>query len=106
MVSPDPRALRRPGIVHQVGAPGPRRLGPGRIDPAATGEGGYQGLVMEGATVRGAVLGALEVSRVSDSTFVEIVGRKAYRDTVPLRASCRLGPWSDGSPATEGRDPR
>ena len=75
----------------------PRRFAEGRVELSPTGTGGIQGLVLDGATVRGAVLGTLEVTRRSDSTFVSIVGTKAYRDTVPLAASCRLGPI----PATE-----
>jgi hypothetical protein len=73
---------------------GSRRFPVGRITLSPTGEGGTQGLVLEGATVRGAVLGALEVTRRSDSTFVDVVGTKAYQDTVPLEAVCRLGPIS------------
>jgi hypothetical protein len=73
---------------------GPGRFPEGRITLSPTGEGGTQGLVLEGATVRGAVLGALEVTRRSDSTFVDVVGTKAYQDTVPLEAVCRLGPIS------------
>ena len=71
---------------------GSSRFGEGRTDLSPTGEGGSQGLVLEGATVRGTVLGALDVSRHSDSTFIEFVGVKAYRDTVRLEAACRLGP--------------
>ena len=56
-----------------------------------TGEGGTQAIVLEGATVRGAILGELEVTRGSDSIIISIVGMKAYRDTVSLEAACRLG---------------
>lgn len=74
--------------------PGPRDQGRGdatRTALLAAGEGGAQGLVMEGATVRGSVLGSVEIVRHSDSTFVDIVGEKAYRDTVQMHATCRLG---------------
>jgi hypothetical protein len=73
---------------------GPRRFPTDRIRLSSTGEGGFQGLVLEGATVRGAVLGALQVTRRSDSTFIDVVGAKAHRDTVPLEAACRLSPIS------------
>lgn len=66
----------------------------GRTVLSPIGEGKTQGLVLEGATVRGTVLGALEVARGSDSTFISIVGTKAYRDTVSLEAACRLGQLS------------
>ena len=71
---------------------GPRPFPTGRTDLSPTGRGGIQGLVFDGSTVRGAVLGTLEVSRVADSTFIEVVGTKARADTVPLRMACRLGP--------------
>jgi hypothetical protein len=71
---------------------GPDDLPEGRTALSATGEGGFQGLVLEGATVRGSLMGTLEVTRHSDSSFIDLVGMKAHRDTVPLRATCRLGP--------------
>ncbi len=71
---------------------GPRRFPDGQVELSPTGTGGIQGLVLDGATVRGAVLGTLDVMSRSDSTFISIVGTKAYRDTVPLAAACRLGP--------------
>lgn len=40
--------------------------------------------------VRGAIEGTLEVSRNGDSTFVTITGQSVLRDTVPLRAHCRM----------------
>ena len=72
-----------------------RRLPVGRTPLSPPGERGAQALVLEGATVRGAVQGAVQLSRRADSTFLEIEGTKVYRDTVPLQAACRLGPSSD-----------
>jgi hypothetical protein len=63
----------------------------GRSTLSTTGAGDVRGIVLEGNTVRGAVLGDLEVSRTGDSTLIRIAGTKAYRDTVPLEATCRLG---------------
>lgn len=71
---------------------GPRRFPEGRTELTPAGSGGVQGVVLEGNTVRGAVLGALDVNRRSDSTFVTIAGTKARRDTVALNAACRLAP--------------
>lgn len=71
---------------------GRRRFPSGSTVLSPAGAGGIQGLVLEGATVRGAVLGTLVVTHRADSTFVDIAGTKAYRDTVPLEAGCQLGP--------------
>lgn len=69
-----------------------RSFARGRSELRPTGQGGVQGLVMDGATVRGALLGTLEWSTTPDSTLVTVVGTKVYRDTVGFRASCRLSP--------------
>lgn len=76
-----------------------RRLSTGRLELSPTGERGVQGIVFEGGTVRGSVLGTLHVARRVDSTFIDLVGVLAYRDTVPLEATCRLGPIAAGSTA-------
>ena len=72
----------------------PRRFPTGVIDLSPTGLGETQGLVLEGNTVRGAILGTLAVTRHLDSTLVDVSGIKVYQDTVRLEAACRLGPIS------------
>jgi hypothetical protein len=64
----------------------------GRVTLSPGGEGDFQALVMSGSTVVGSVLGTLETSRRADSIRIEVRGRKVYRDTVPLQATCRMEP--------------
>jgi hypothetical protein len=53
------------------------------------------GLALDGATVDGGILGSLEISRSGDSLFAVVHGHIAGRDTVPLEASCRIGPLTE-----------
>ena len=73
---------------------GPGRFPEGRNELSPVGEGRIQGLVLDGGMGQGSVFGSIDVSRRADTTTVDIVGMKAYRDTVPLEATCRLGPVS------------
>ena len=73
----------------------PQQLSTGRTELSPTGEGGVQGIVFDGGTVLGSVLGSLQVTRRADSTFIDLNGALAHRDTVPLEAACRLGPIPD-----------
>ena len=48
------------------------------------------GLVVDGATVEGGIMGSLHVTETSDSLIVDVSGQMAGRDTVPLVAQCRV----------------
>jgi len=50
------------------------------------------GTAWEGNTVVGAIRGELRIREAGDSLFAELVGVRVHRDTVPLTATCRLGP--------------
>lgn len=64
----------------------------GRTDIPSTSGQEIQGLAMDGASVIGSLQGTLTVSVVADTTRVDFDGQRMHRDTVPLRARCRLGP--------------
>ncbi len=53
------------------------------------------GLALDGSTVDGGILGSIEIFRVGDSLFAVVEGQIAGRDTVPLEASCRVGPLTE-----------
>jgi hypothetical protein len=69
-----------------------RRLGEGsrELDPDSA-ERDPLVLVMDGATVIGAVRGAIETRQSGDSVIHAIRGEKVHRDTLPFQAECRLG---------------
>ncbi len=48
------------------------------------------GLVLDGATVEGGIIGSLIVREAPDSLIVDVSGRMAGRDTAPLVAQCRV----------------
>ena len=50
---------------------------------------------MEGATVRGALSGTLDISSVGDGATIVITGERTRRETVPFEATCRLGAIAD-----------
>ena len=63
----------------------------GRRDFSAEVNRTLLGLVLDGATVEGGILGSLRIEKTSDSLIVDVNGQVAGRDTVPLVARCRIG---------------
>jgi len=71
----------------------------GRVTLSPAGEGDFQALVTNGSTVVGNVLGTLGTSRGENGIWIEVRGRKVYRDTVPLHATCRMEPATTAAAA-------
>lgn len=62
----------------------------GRRDFSAEANRTLLGLVLDGATVEGGIIGSLSVRKTSDSLIVDVSGQMAGRDTVPLVALCQI----------------
>ena len=68
-----------------------RRLPRGRSSFRDHGASGpIMGLAMDGGTVRGGLTGTIEVSEEGEEEVLAVTGARAGRDTVGLRATCRL----------------
>jgi hypothetical protein len=67
-----------------------RAWSPGRRSLSAEANRTLLGLVLDGATVDGGILGSLSIAGTSDSLIVDVNGQMAGRDTVPLVAQCRV----------------
>ena len=67
-----------------------RAWSPGRRSFSEEANRTLLGLVLDGATVDGGIIGSLSVRKTSDSLIVDVSGHMAGRDTVPLVAQCRV----------------
>lgn len=68
-----------------------RAWSPGRRSFSDEANRTLLGLVLDGATVEGGIIGTLRVTETTDSLIVDVSGQMAGRDTVPLVAQCRVG---------------
>ncbi len=93
-----PHELRLRGDDTELWATISSRRGyrPGSSELQSTGMGDLQGLVQDGGTVVGSLMGLLEVVQVGDSTFFSLSGRTERLDTIPFRMACRLGSVREG----------